>query len=87
MIKTLSKERTNIKLTNLELLYWLRLARSHNVGNKTFFDLLTPASILIDDIIEFIGYPANLVIIVIVELELAGKIIRQIGNQIMRIYE
>ena len=61
--------------------------RELSEARKKIMDILNSDPVSINDIVEFTSYPVSLVIVIIVELELAGKVVRNIGNQVVRIYE
>ena len=66
-----------------------RLAADEDLGpaRQSIFDLLGSAPLQIDDLIRETGLSAQVVITVVLELELAGRIDRHPGNRLSRRFE
>ena len=52
---------------------------------RSILSLLSPTAIGVDDLIRESGLPASSVLGILLELDLAGRIVRQPGNQVARI--
>ena len=88
----MNQVRQGVRLTDEQHLDWLRLIRSPNVGPRTFrtdpapdertriLALLGPTAVLIDDLVRLSKSSPSVVRMVLLELEIAGRLERHGGG-------